>query len=118
LRDTERLLDPDAVARAINASNPREAAISAAREVLTRTRDYLQSGTTFALETTLSRRGTLKLIAEAPSRGFQIHLVFIALNSPEKCISRIRIGVNKGEHFFPDEESRSDSPDRHRPGLR
>jgi len=36
----EHLLDPDAVARNIDASNPREAAISAARFVLTLTRDY------------------------------------------------------------------------------
>jgi len=43
----EHLLDPDAVARNIDASNPREAAISAARFVLTLTRDYLILGSSF-----------------------------------------------------------------------
>jgi predicted ABC-type ATPase len=102
----ERLLDPDAVARTINASNPPEAAISAAREVLRRTRDYLHRGTSFAVETTLSGRGNIKLMTEAKSCGFKVRLVFIALDSPEKCIARIRIRVDRGEHFVPDEEVR------------
>jgi len=102
----ENLLDPDAVARNINAQNPREAAISAARLVLTRTRDYLLRGTSFALETTLSGRGTMQLMAEAQSRGYQIHLVFIALNSPEKCVARIQTRADRGEHFVPDVEVR------------
>jgi predicted ABC-type ATPase len=73
----ENLLDPDAVARSINASDPTDAAISAARSVLTRTHDYLVRGTSFAVETTLSGRGTLKLMAEAQSNGYKIHLIFI-----------------------------------------
>jgi predicted ABC-type ATPase len=70
--------------------------------VLTRTCDYLQSGTSFAVETTLSGRGTLKLMAEARSRGYEIRLVFIALESPERCIARIRTRVITGGHFVPD----------------
>jgi predicted ABC-type ATPase len=100
------LLDPDALARNINAPNPRDAAISAARLALTRTRDYLLHGTSFAVETTLSGRGNMKLMAEAHSCGYQIHLVFIALGSPEKCIARIRTRAERGEHFVPDVEVR------------
>ena len=102
----ENLLDPDAVARSINASDPTEAAISAARSVLTRTHDYLLRGTSFAVETTLSGRGTLKLIAEAQSNGYKIHLIFIALGTPEKSISRIRTRAERGEHFVPDVDVR------------
>ncbi len=102
----ENLLDPDALARSINAPNPRDAAISAARLVSTRTRDYLLRGTSFAVETTLSGRGNMKLMAEAHSRGYQIHLIFIALGTPEKCIARIRTRADRGEHFVPDVEVR------------
>jgi predicted ABC-type ATPase len=52
----ENLLDPDAVARSIKAPNPSEAAISAARSVLTRTQEYLDREASFAVETTLAGR--------------------------------------------------------------
>jgi predicted ABC-type ATPase len=102
----ENLLDPDAVARIINAPNPSEAAISAARSVLTLTQGYLAREVSFAVETTLAGRGTLKLMAEAQSRGYRIHLIFIALGTPEKSISRIRTRAARGEHFVPDVDVR------------
>ena len=53
----DRLLDPDAVARALNPTNPLRAAIAAGREVLKATASYLDSGLSFAVETTLSGAG-------------------------------------------------------------
>ena len=98
----EHLLDPDAVARDINPSDPSAAAIGAAREVTLRIREYLSCGTSFAVETTLSSFASLKLMAEGRNRGYAIHLLFVALNNPEKSISRIRTRAERGEHFIPD----------------
>ena len=98
----ERLLDPDAIARRLNPSNPSAAAIAAGREVLKRTADYIDRGVSFAVETTLSSRGRLDLIREAKSRGYEIHLIFIALNSPERCVTRIRNRAARGGHFIPE----------------
>jgi predicted ABC-type ATPase len=86
----DRLLDPDAIARRLNPLKPSAAAIAAGREVLNRTADYIDRGVSFAVETTLSSRGRLDLIREAKSRGYEIHLIFIAPNSPERCVTRIR----------------------------
>jgi predicted ABC-type ATPase len=61
----EHLLDPDAVARDINPSNPTAAAIEAGRQVSIRIRDYLLRGTSFAVETTLSGRSIMTLLAVA-----------------------------------------------------
>jgi predicted ABC-type ATPase len=61
----ERLLDPDAVARALNPMNPAAAAIAAGREVLKTIDSYLGSGVSFAVETTLSGKGNLDLIDTA-----------------------------------------------------
>ena len=98
----DRLLDPDAIARRLNPLNPSAAAIAAGREVLRRTADYIDRGVSFAVETTLSSRGRLDLIREAKSRGYEIHLIFIALNSPERCVTRIRNRAARGGHFIPE----------------
>ena len=87
----DRLLDPDAIARRINPSNPYLAAIAAGREVLEKTAEYLSQGLTFAVETTLSGRGKPELIRKAKALGYQINLVFMGLDTPERCISRVRI---------------------------
>jgi predicted ABC-type ATPase len=104
--DGERLLDPDTLARELNPLNPSAAAIAAGREVLKRTADFLNRGVSFAVETTLSSRGRLELMRNAKSRGYRIHLVFIGLDSPERCITRIRNRAARGGHFIPDADVR------------
>jgi len=101
-----RLLDPDTIARRLNPSHPSAAAIAAGREVLKRTADYLDQGVGFAVETTLSSRSRLDLIREAKSAGYVIHLVFVGLDSPERCITRIRNLAALGGHFIPDADVR------------
>ena len=102
----DRLLDPDTIARAMNPSNPSAAAIAAGREVLKRTADYLTRGLSFAVETTLSGRGKADMIRKVKSRGYEVHLVFIGLDSPERCITRIRNRAARGGHFIPDADVR------------
>jgi predicted ABC-type ATPase len=102
----DRLLDPDAIARDLNPLNPLAAAIEAGRSVITRTADYLDQGVSFAIETTLSSRGRLSLIRDAKSRGYEIHLIFVGLDSPERCIHRVRNRAVRGGHFVPDADVR------------
>jgi predicted ABC-type ATPase len=49
-KDKENLLDPDAVAKRMDPADPARAAISAAREVINRTREYLDRGESFVIE--------------------------------------------------------------------
>jgi predicted ABC-type ATPase len=102
----DRLVDPDAVARDLNPLNPSAAAIAAGREVLKRIASYLASGVSFAVETTLSGKGTVDLISTAKARGYEIHLVFVGLDTPERCISRVRNRAARGGHFIPDSDVR------------
>ena len=102
----DRLLDPDTIARRLNPLNPSAAAIAAGRDVLKRTADYLNRGVSFAVETTLSSRGRVDLIRKAKSRGYEIHLVFIGLDSPERCITRVRNRAARGGHSVPDADVR------------
>ncbi len=58
------------------------------------------------IETTLSSRSSLNLIDKARSEGYETHLIFVALDSPERCIARIRTRVLRGGHFIPDADVR------------
>lgn len=102
----DRLLDPDAIAIALNPSNPSAAAIAAAREALNRTAAHVNHGVSFAIETTLSSRGRIDLLRRAKSRGYKIHLVFIAMDTPERCIARVLHRAERGGHFVPDADVR------------
>ena len=102
----DRLLDPDAIARELNPLNPSMAAVAAGREVLTRTAEYLHLGVSFAIETTLSSRGRLELIRRAKSHGYAVHLLYIAVDSAERSISRVRNRAAQGGHFIPEADVR------------
>ena len=78
----DRLLDPDTIAVRLNPLNPSAAAIAAAKHVLNRTAAYFSQSESFAVETTLSSRGRVDLLRRARSRGYEVHLIFIAMDSP------------------------------------
>ena len=61
----DHLLEADAIAGRTHAVPPRLAAITAGREVLRRTQEYLKSGQDFAIETTLSGNWTTGAIKQA-----------------------------------------------------
>ena len=102
----ERLLDPDAIARRMNPASPVAAAIAAGREVLTRTEEYLEQRASFAVETTLSSRSTLGLFQRAREAGYTTVLIFVALDSPDRCITRVRNRSASGGHSVPDADVR------------
>ena len=102
----ERLLDPDAVARDLMPSDPAAAAISAGRAVLRRIEQYLSHQVSFAVETTLSSRNNVELMRRARLCAYHVRLIFVALDSPERNIQRVRDRVAKGGHFVPDEDVR------------
>lgn len=80
--------------------------IAAGREALARTGDYLEAGVGFGIETTLASRKTVELINRAKARGYETHLAFIALDSPERNMMRIQNRVALGGHFIPDADVR------------
>ena len=102
----DRLLDPDAIARGMNPFNPAAAALPAGRETLRRTAEFLAQGLSFAVETTLAGHGKLDLVHEAKSHGYDVRLMFIGLDTPERCLRRIRNRVADGGHFVPDADVR------------
>jgi predicted ABC-type ATPase len=100
----ENLLDPDAVAKRINPGDSAAAGVRAAREVLSRTRDYLDRGESFAIETTLSGRNTLETMREAKRRGYWVRLIYICLDDPSRNVRRVAERVARGGHWVPERD--------------
>lgn len=90
----------------MHASDPRLASVSAGREVLRRTQEYLGSGQDFAIETTLSGNWTTNAIEQARARHFFVRLVYICLGNPEQCIQRVQERVTQGGHNVSNDDVR------------
>lgn len=98
------VLDPDAIARALNPGAPERVAIQAARDVLARQRAYIAERRSFAVETTLAGTAILRQMEDARQQGFVVHLIYIGVESVQIAIDRIAIRVAKGGHHIPDED--------------
>ena len=102
----ENLLEPDAIARRIRPETPKQAGLSAGREVLRRTAQYIQNAESFAVETTLAGSWTNSAIRAALERSFFTRLFYICLDNPERSIQRVRERVAQGGHDVPDADIR------------
>lgn len=97
----ENLLDPDAIARRMNPEDIQRAAVSAGREVIRRTKEYLDAGVSFAIETTLSSSSIIETMRAARERGFIVYLIYVCLDTPDLNIQRVGERVSRGGHDVP-----------------
>lgn len=78
-----------------------ERRIRAGRVVVSRLRELIASKQDFVFETTLSSRHSLDVMREAHAAGFEVGLVFVALNDPKENVKRVRWRVKLGGHDIP-----------------
>jgi predicted ABC-type ATPase len=100
------LLDPDAIANALQATTSRLPPIAAARQVLKSAAEHLKKRESFAIETTLSGRNYLEMMLDAKARGFEVRLVYIGTESVEINLARIRNRVLARGHDVPENDVR------------
>ncbi len=100
------LLDPDAIANALQATTSLLPPIAAARQVLKSAAEHLKKSESFAIETTLSGRNYLQMMLDAKARGFEVRLVYIGTESVEINLARIRNRVLAGGHDVPENDVR------------
>lgn len=79
--------------------------ILAGRETVKKIQYNIANQISFHQETTLasSLNGFLKNIQKAKQKGFQVELLYVSLNSPQRAIERVRQRVIKGGHGIPDD---------------
>lgn len=96
------VIDPDAIARSIDPLAPERAAVAAGREAIRRQVQYLESGASFAVETTLAGNTILRRMEYARRQGFTVHLIFVGTEDVQTNIERIAERVARGGHDVPE----------------
>ncbi len=101
LRSADPSVDPDRIASEMNPERPRAVAVAAGRRAIDAVQEHLARRESFAIETTLASKRTLAMIQEAKRVGFQIDLIYICLDSPERSLNRVEERVAQGGHSVP-----------------
>jgi predicted ABC-type ATPase len=103
---TVPVLDPDAVAKSLNASGSAGSVIDAGRAVLTMADQLLTDNRSFVLETTLSGNTYIRMMQRAKSAGYRLVFLFVGTQSVEINLLRVQNRVVKGGHDVPEEDQR------------
>ncbi len=69
--------------------------------MLERIAELLENGQSFAFETTLSTRSYVNMVERAKAKGYEVILLFLALESVNLAIERVEIRVSEGGHNIP-----------------
>ena len=105
LRDAlqvDHFVNADAIASGLSAYAPEHAALAAGRIMLQRLHDLAAARSDFAFETTLATRSFAPWLRQLRDDGYLVHLIFLALPSPEVAIERVARRVLAGGHHVPD----------------
>jgi predicted ABC-type ATPase len=96
-----RFFNADEIARGLSPLQPSAGAAKAGRLLLGEVHAVIQSGKTFALETTLSGLTYVRMLVNARERAYNIKLFYLWLPSVAVAIRRVRERVRKGGHSVP-----------------
>ena len=99
-------VNPDLIAQGLSPFDPSRSAMDAGRVVLGRFRDLILRKADFAMETTLSGRSFLTLFHKMKRQGYELHLFYLWVSSPELALMRIADRVRHGGHDVPEREVR------------
>ncbi len=91
-------VNPDIIARNIDATHQWEAKIPAGRETLLQISRYLEQDVSFCVETTLTSRSYVNLIRNAHDRGYRVSLYYYWLESAEASYRRVLQRVEEGRN--------------------
>jgi predicted ABC-type ATPase len=66
----------------------------------------IDSRSNFAFETTLGGRTMTGLLMKAANVGLRVHMWYVALDSPDRHVARVRARAARGGHGIPEERIR------------
>lgn len=100
-------LNADEIAKGLSPLNPESVPLAASKLLIKRFRELLDHDKSFAFETTAAGKNYIKHLEEARKKGYEIHLMFLWLHSPDLAIKRVTGRVKQGGHSIPKETIRS-----------
>ena len=95
-------LGADAIAAELAPLDPLSVRVEAGKQFVRRLEVAIHAGSSRVVESTLAGQGLARHIQQAKRAGFEISLIFITLDNPELCMTRIRERVSLGGHSVPD----------------
>ena len=94
------VIDPDRIARQINAANPRSVDPEAGRAAVRLFDDTIAARQSLSMETTLSRHIALRRMERAKAAGYEVTLIYVALNDPQLNVDRVTERARQGGRFI------------------
>lgn len=99
-------VNADDIARGLSPSDVEEVAFEAGWVMLTRIRELLAGGLSFAFETTLASRSFAPHLRAARVRGYRVHLFFLRLADADLAVARVGQRARAGGHDIREEDVR------------
>lgn len=99
-------LGADRIAEELSPGDVTRARFQAGKEFILRVNERLNGSKSFVIETTLSGVGMKRTIELARRFDFSISIIYLYLDSPDLCISRVSQRVRKGGHHVPQADVR------------
>jgi len=100
-------INADEIAKAMPAvDDGRSTDMQAGRAALRKIAEMIDTRQSFIFETTLSSQQSIRLMQDAKAAGFSVGLYYVALDSVETNVERVRQRVLKGGHDIPEENIR------------
>jgi predicted ABC-type ATPase len=99
----DEFVNADTIAAGLSAYRPESVAVAAGRILLARLDRLAGERRDFAFETTLAGLGHARRLRELCAVGYRVHIVFLALPSPDVAIARVAARVRAGGHHVPDD---------------
>ena len=96
-------VNADVIARGLSAFNPEREAIAAGKIMLRRLDELAEQRDDFAFETTLASRSFAPRVRALIDSGYEFHLLYFWLPSPQMAIERVAGRVRSGGHHVPAE---------------
>ena len=96
--DCVEFVNADDIARGLSAFRPEGVALLAGRMMLKRLNELARQRVDFAFETTLSSRSFAPWLRQRQAEGFDVHLLYLWLPSPDLAVARVAARVQAGGH--------------------
>ncbi len=98
----DAFVNADVIAQGLAAFSPESAAFVAGRIMLRRIADLARAREDFAFESTLAGRLTHRLLTGLVGVGYDVHIFYLWLPSPDLAVARVRRRVETGGHDVPE----------------
>lgn len=97
-----QFVNADEIARGLSGFAPESVAQEAGRIMLRRLRFLASQRADFAFETTLASRSFSPWLVQLQEAGFDVHVIFLWLPTPELAVQRVALRVSGGGHNVPE----------------